>query len=96
MSDREFKVWEMFLFKEWDKPDRHDWYLMQIASLIDSFLSQKYVSPSDMKLRFEVPNEREEKSIEDMTEEEIKQWAEERSNLRLAQLQFQSSRSKHH
>lgn len=51
---RELRLWLVWLRRQWDRPDRHDWYLMQLACEVRRVLSKKPASikVQDFKLRF--------------------------------------------
>lgn len=47
MTYRQYKTWQAWLDLQWDNPDRHDLYLMQIACEVRRVLSDK---PNQIKL----------------------------------------------
>lgn len=41
MTHRQYLVWQLWLDKEWNKPDRHDWQLMRIAEEVGKLIKLK-------------------------------------------------------
>lgn len=41
MPHREFMMYDEWLHEEWNRPDRHDYYLMQIAARVAGVLSKR-------------------------------------------------------
>lgn len=56
MSHREFSTWDAWLEEEWNRPNRSDHYLMQIAATAARILAKNpsAVKDADFKLKFEV------------------------------------------
>lgn len=79
MSDREFKVWEWYFNTRLNRPGLTDHHLMQIGSLVATFLCREAVSMDDMRLSFTAE---EEPSVDEMTEEEMMERAREVSEAR--------------
>ena len=46
VSNREFLSWQEWWKDQWNEPDRHDWYLMQIASTLVKLKSK---NPEEIK-----------------------------------------------
>jgi hypothetical protein len=53
ISNREFNARIRFLKRQWDAPDRTDYYLMQIAGQIAHIMSKRSWSLDDMKIKFQ-------------------------------------------
>lgn len=84
MTHREFLLWCRYLNQSWEKPSRSDWYLMQIAALLETQITRKVVQTGSMKIVFE-NNEPEE-----LSEGEVTRKAAEISKMRLEMLKAQS------
>lgn len=90
MSDREFRVWKWYFGTRLNRPGLTDHHLMQIGSLIASFLCRQPVPMEDMRLKFD-----DEGDIEELTEEELLAKAKEVSEMR-RQMLIAQNRKGHH
>lgn len=54
-THRQYQGWLAWLAQQWNEPDRHDWYAMQIACEVRRVLSQKpgQHQPDQLKIKFE-------------------------------------------
>jgi hypothetical protein len=48
MTERQFEGWNDWLSRQWNEPDRSDYYLMQVAA----FNAAKPTSPDELRLKF--------------------------------------------
>jgi hypothetical protein len=70
-----------------------DYQLMQIGSLVATFLTKRPVDIESMRLKF-TADDKPEFDIEEMTEEEIQEWAREVSENRRQMLIAQNRKAK--
>lgn len=71
VTNREYRLWMLWFDSEWNKPDRTDHYLMQIAAQIVAVNSKETdtVLLSDFKIPFETKKEKVSNTVEKTAEQ---------------------------
>lgn len=58
VSHREYLLWQRWFSDQWNRPDRHDWYLMRVCQTLVKMLKGKKGQVPDLeffKVKFEKP-----------------------------------------
>lgn len=51
---RQYLTWHEYLRQQWNEPDRHDWYTMQLTSIVRSLFAQSPYQVKESKLEFDM------------------------------------------
>jgi hypothetical protein len=54
MTWRQYRAWHEYLLQQWNEPSLHDWYLMQLTSVVRSLFAQSPYQVKDSKLEFDM------------------------------------------
>lgn len=65
-TNREYLLWNRWLDEQWDEPDRHDHYIMDLSMQVASILNKKASSLklSMFKLKFGSTEDQEKEDVE--------------------------------
>lgn len=72
-SHREYETRLAWINDQWNKPDRHDYYIMMLAAEVHNVL-RKHIQPDKFKMTFEIGARKKEEAVEGLTAKSKNFW----------------------